>query len=291
MKTASDSVERATLRVFSCGCQAKSKRDDLKIIPLIAAKLTKESFAPVLIPFRSSVPAWKRMAKILLVEDDEGIANTIREWLGNDRHGVEWVNNGREGLNRLKFYEFELAILDWQLPDITGPEICREYRNNGGKAPVLILTSRKGSDDKVTGLDSGADDYLVKPVDLKELSARVRALLRRPSALTPSNLKSGPLELDPSTGKVMKRGMEVPLLPKEFALLHFLMRHPNQVFSPDRLISLVWPSTTEVSRDTIKVHIKRLRDKLDDSDRPSFIRSIHGMGYVLELEDDEASSR
>ncbi len=225
------------------------------------------------------------MAKILLVEDDENIASTVREWLGNDRHSIEWVDNGKEGLNRLKFYEFELAILDWQLPDMTGPEICREYRRSGGKAPVLMLTSRKDSDDKVTGLDAGADDYLIKPVDLKELSARVRALLRRPTALTPSNIKAGALELDPSTGKVLKRGVEITLLPKEFALLNFLMRHPNQVFSPDRLISLVWPSTTEVSRDTIKVHIKRLRDKLDDDDRPSFIRSIHGMGYVLECEE------
>lgn len=225
------------------------------------------------------------MAKILLVEDDDGIASTICQWLQGDRHGVEWINNGKEGLSRLKYYEFELAILDWQLPDLTGPEICRQYRNSGGKCPVLLLTSRTDSDDKVIGLDSGADDYLTKPVDLKELSARVRALLRRPASLAPTSVKAGSLELDPASGKLLKAGVEITLLPKEFALLNFFMRHPNQVFSPDRLISLVWPSTTEVSKDTIKVHIKRLRDKIDDAGQPSFIRSIHGMGYVLEVED------
>lgn len=226
-----------------------------------------------------------RMAKILLVEDDESVAATVSDWLANDKHSVECVNDGKEGLNRLKFYEFELAILDWQLPGISGPEICRQYRSDGGKTPILMLTSRVDSDDKVAGLDSGADDYLTKPIDFKELSARVRALLRRPSTLTPPAVKRGALEIDQASGKVHKNGAEVTLLPKEFALLNFFMRHPNQVFSPDRLISLVWPSTTEVSRDTVKVHIKRLRDKIDGEDGPSVIRSIHGMGYVFECEE------
>lgn len=227
------------------------------------------------------------MAKILLVEDDESIAATVSEWLSADKHSVECITDGKEGFNRLKYYEFELAILDWQLPGMSGPEICRLYRTDGGRTPILMLTSRTDSDDKVAGLDSGADDYLTKPIDFKELSARVRALLRRPSTLSPPAVKHRGLELDQGSGKVRRDGVEIMLLPKEFALLSFLMRHPNQVFSPDRLISLVWPSTTEVSRDTVKVHIKRLRDKIDTGEGASVIRSIHGMGYVFECEESE----
>ncbi len=223
------------------------------------------------------------MAKILLIEDDLEFCNNIKIWLVAESHTLETANNGIEGLERLRFYPFDLAIIDWQLPGLAGIEVCRQFRAAGGKTPVLILTGKDSVVDKVAGLDSGADDYLTKPFHPTELSARLRALLRRPGEVLANVLRFGPLELDPRSARLTSGGREIRLLPKELALMEFFMRHPNQLFSPDTLLDRVWTSESDVSRDLVKVYINRLRSKIDAPGAQSLIRNVHGLGYILQL--------
>lgn len=222
------------------------------------------------------------MAKILLVEDEPDISVIISEWLKNEHHVVELVETGDDALDRLKFYKFDIVILDWMLPGLSGIEVCKAYRAAGGMTPILLLTAKKHVDEKEQGLDAGADDYLTKPFEMKELSARIRALLRRPSAFSGSVLQVGDLQLEPNTFKVTRNGAEISLLPKEFALLEFMMRHPNQVFSAEALLDRVWSSDSEASPETIRTYIKRLRKKIDIEGQPSILSTVHGVGYKLD---------
>lgn len=221
------------------------------------------------------------MAKILLVEDEPDIADLITAWLKSDHHVVDCVNSGEDAISLLTIYQFDVIILDWMLPGVSGVEVCRKFRNRGGITPILMLTAKKHVDEKEAGLDAGADDYLTKPFELKELSARIRALLRRPSAFSGAVLKVGQLVMDTSTYKVMRTDEEVQLLPKEFALLEFFMRHPNQVFSAEALLDRVWTSDSEASPETIRTYIKRLRKKIDEEGKPSMLNTVHGVGYKL----------
>ncbi|HEY9784881.1 MAG TPA: response regulator transcription factor [Candidatus Obscuribacterales bacterium] len=222
------------------------------------------------------------MAKILLVEDDSEVADVVKDWLVDEHHVVDVVGSGAEALNRLRFDKYDVLVLDWGLPDLSGIEICKRFRSAGGQSPVLMLTGKSEISDKETGLDAGADDYLTKPFHPRELSARIRALLRRPAELKENVLKVGDIEVDPKGFRVTKAGQEVHLLPKEFALLEFLMRHPNQVFSPEALLDRVWSAESEASPDTVRVHITKLRSKLDSEGAPSLIRTLHRQGYKLE---------
>lgn len=223
------------------------------------------------------------MAKILIVEDDVQLAEIIGRWLTNEHNTVELVADGEDALSHLKLYAYELIILDWQLPGMEGIEILNRYRAAGGKTPILMLTGKRTIEDKMQGLDSGADDYLTKPFHGKELTARVRALLRRPVDLLDSVLKVGDIELDPQACKVRRAGAELQLLPKEFALMQFFMRHPGQYFSAARLMSEVWPSDSESGTDALTTCIKRLRKKLDPEGAESVIHNVHGMGYGLKV--------
>jgi len=222
------------------------------------------------------------MAKILVVEDEQDLSGPVRDWLGREHHLVEVVDNGPDALDRLRIYKYDVVILDLMLPGLSGMEVCRRFRSAGGTTPILMLTAKTTVEDKEAGLDAGADDYLTKPFHLKELSARVRALLRRPAPVSGNVLNVRSLVLDTSACRVTKDGHELHLLPKEFSLLEFLMRHPNQVFSADALLDRVWASDTSALPDTVRTHIKTLRKKIDDEDSPSFIRTIHGVGYKLE---------
>lgn len=199
-----------------------------------------------------------------------------------EHHVVELVENGEEATDRLKFYKYDVVILDWMLPGISGLEVCKRYRATGGTTPILLLTAKKHVDEKEQGLDAGADDYLTKPFEMKELSARIRALLRRPSVMTGSILQVGNLSLEPTTFKVTRNGEEVSLLPKEFALLEFMMRHPNQVFSAEALLDRVWSSDSDASPETIRTYIKRLRKKIDLQGQQSILSTVHGVGYKLD---------
>lgn len=225
------------------------------------------------------------MSKILVVEDDTTLCKFICEWLAHDHHLVEVVNTGDEGQSRLKAYFYDLIILDIELPNVTGLEILKDFRAAGGQTPVLILTGRKKIEDKLIGFDSGADDYLTKPFHGHELLARLRALLRRASGLFAEDvLKFGDIELDPTNYRVTKGGEEVRLRPKEFALLEFLMRNPNRVFQGEALLNRVWVTDSEATIDALTTCIRRLRQKIDEEGKPSIIRTVHGVGYSLELD-------
>jgi DNA-binding response OmpR family regulator len=223
------------------------------------------------------------MAKILLVEDDLELTNVLKSSLTAEKHTVETASDGAAGLQLLRYYQFDLVILDLELPGVHGLDLLRQYRNKRGNTPVLILTGHQGAPaDKAVGLDSGADDYLTKPFEMKELSARIRALLRRPQGLLTTSLKAGDLVLEPASRKLTKNGTEIQLLPKEFALLEFFMRHPNQVFSAEALLSRVWPSDSDTTTSAIRFHLTNLRSKIGTAGKESLIRTIHGQGYKLE---------
>jgi DNA-binding response OmpR family regulator len=222
------------------------------------------------------------MAKILLVEDDGDLADLIVNILNVDRHTVDVVGDGQTAIHQLRLSKYEVIILDWMLPGLSGMEVCRDFRGKGGSTPILMLTSKSTPEEKETGLDAGADDYLTKPFNAKELAARIRALLRRPQVVSAKTLTVGTVTLDPKTVKVYKNGEEIHLLPKEFSLLELFMRYPNQVFSGDALLERVWAAESSASLDTVRTYIKTLRKKIDTDGNTSLIRTVHGVGYCMD---------
>lgn len=221
------------------------------------------------------------MAKILIVDDDVALSEFIRDSLKMDGHSVEVANDGHDALARLAVSGFDTLLLDWDLPGVSGIEICRHVRQKGSVVPVIMLTGKTAKGDKLTGLDSGADDYITKPFDVEELNARVRAVLRRASASTTNALKVGDLVLDPSNYRVYRAEQEIRLLPKEFALLQFFMRHPGQVFSVEALLQRVWDSESESTDEAIRSCIKRLKKKLEDDAGNCVIENVPRVGYRL----------
>jgi len=222
------------------------------------------------------------MAKILIVEDEFDLSEPVRAYLEGEHHLVEVVGDGQEAMERLRFYKYDVIILDWMLPHLSGIEVCKSFRASGGTTPILMLTSKKQTQDKIVGLDAGADDYLTKPFEVQEVSARIRALLRRPQHTNANVLNARNIVLEPGSFKVTRDGQDVALLPKEFALLEFFMRHPGQVFSAEALLDRVWSSESEASPETIRTYIKRLRQKIDTDGQPSLISTVHGVGYKLD---------
>lgn len=222
------------------------------------------------------------MAKILIVEDEHDLSGLVRNWLIREKHLVEEADNGLDALNQLELAKFDVIILDLMLPGMNGMEVCRRYRQQLGYTPILMLTAKHAVEDKEAGLDAGADDYLTKPFELKELAARVRALLRRGQSQPGNILHVRDITIDTSECLVKKAGRVIHLLPKEHRLLEFLARHPNHVFSAEELLSSVWESDTPALLDTVRGHIKRLRKKLDTPTEPSIISTVYGLGYKLE---------
>jgi DNA-binding response OmpR family regulator len=223
------------------------------------------------------------MAKILLIDDDIELTVVIAGWLASENHLVEVVHDGREALDRLRACQYDVILLDWTLPEMEGIEILKTYRNEGGVTPVIMLTGRRAVNEKTIGLDTGADDYLTKPFHMDELAARIRASLRRATKATANVLKCGDLELDPVKHTVTKAGANVQLLPREFALLEFLMRHPGDVFSSEALLQRVWHSDSEATAEAIRTCIKRVRQKLDNDNEESLIETIARIGYRLRV--------
>ena len=224
------------------------------------------------------------MAKVLFIEDDLEYAQAVKDLLQGEHHNVELVDNGRDALELLKVYKFDVIIIDWGIPEISGLEVCSRFRLAGGTTPILILTGKTAIGEKETGLDAGADDYLTKPAEPRELSARVRALARRSPGISGNLLKIRHVALDSGKHIVTKNDQEVELYPKEFSLLEYLMRHPNQVFSADDLLDRVWASDSESSPHTVRSCINRLRAKLDEDGKDSFIRTIYSVGYTVPKE-------
>jgi len=223
------------------------------------------------------------MAKILVVEDDESLSRLVKICLSGENHLVDSVMRGMDALAQIRLISYDMLVLDWMLPDITGVEVLKHYRASGGKSPVLMLTSRSTIADKVTGLEAGADDYLVKPFDKLELAARVKALLRRPVEINPEVLVRGSLEINQTTFQVIKDGQEVELRPKEFALLEFLAKHPGESFTADAILERLWRSDAMSTTDTVRTHIMTLRKKLGDTDIKPMIKTVRGRGYSLQV--------
>ncbi len=222
------------------------------------------------------------MPKALIVDDDEFLALTVADALKKEHYTVELAHDGEEALFRLKSYEYDIIVLDWEMPCLTGIEVCNEYRKMGGQVPVLFLTGKNADTDKITGLDSGADDYLTKPFSIPELCARLRALLRRSGATDKTTvLKAGDISLDTRTFEVRVQGELISLLPKELAILEFFLRHPNQFFSSKALLDRIWSSESDVSEETLRSNISRLRAKLDAKTEKSCIETERGLGYRL----------
>lgn len=223
------------------------------------------------------------MAKILLVEDEAAQANAVKGFLESRGHLVDHAQTVSDAYGFLEGFYFDLLILDWQLGDnhLCGIDILRSYRGSGGSAPVLMLTGMSEIQNKEQGFGSGADDYLTKPFDLRELGLRVDALLKRPTAMFKEVLEVGSLKLDPVKKQATAAGAELQLRPKEFALLEHFMRHPGHTFSCDELLSAVWPSDADGTELAVRLTIKRLRQRIKDASGTDPIETVHGYGYNL----------
>lgn len=220
--------------------------------------------------------------RILLVEDDLCLAETLAEALSDQRYVVDIVTDGEAGWNQAKVLDYDLMLLDVMLPELDGVRLCQRLRSHGFKMPVLLLTACDTISDKIAGLDAGADDYVVKPVELQELFARIRALLRRGNTSSTPILEWGNLRLDPSTYEVNYEQHSLHLTPKEYGLLEVLLRNGRRVLSRSVIIEHVWSLEAPPEEYTVKVHIRSLRQKLKTVGAPNdLIETVHGMGYRL----------
>ncbi|HUW50681.1 MAG TPA: response regulator [Sulfuricella sp.] len=216
--------------------------------------------------------------RLLLVEDDSLLGDGIRAGLRLAGHTVDWVKDGVAAQLALEAEEYSLVVLDLGLPRLSGLELLRWLRQSGETLPVLILTARDTVADRVKGLDSGADDYLVKPFDLEELAARVRSLLRRSSGRASPLLKHGEITLDPAAHRATRLGLAVELPPREFAILQQLLENTGRALSRERLEQSLYGWNEEVESNAIEVHIHHLRKKLG----AELIRTVRGVGYMID---------
>ncbi len=220
--------------------------------------------------------------RILLVEDDVRLAETLAEALIDQRYAVDIVTDGEAGWQQVKILEYDLLLLDLMLPELDGIGLCHRLRSHGYKLPILMLTACDTIDDEVNGLDVGADDYLVKPVDLQKLFARIRALLRRGSVGSSPILAWGELQLNPSTYEVYYGRSPIHLTPKEYAILELLLRNGRRVLSRSMTIEHVWSLESPPDEHTVKVHIRGIRQKLKAAGAAEdSIETVHGIGYRL----------
>ncbi|HZP86751.1 MAG TPA: response regulator [Burkholderiales bacterium] len=220
--------------------------------------------------------------RILVVEDDALIANGVRGGLKLAGYTVDWAQDGQAASLALDNGVYDLLVLDLGLPRKDGIQVLRELRASGNNIPVLVLTARDAVSDRVKGLDSGADDYLVKPFDLDEMVARVRALLRRRSGRADPLIRHGPIVLDPAARRVEIDGKPVSLSPREFTLLHALLEQPGSVVSRDQLEERLYGWDEEVSSNAVEVHLHNLRRKLG----ANLIRNVRGVGYCVSDSDE-----
>jgi DNA-binding response OmpR family regulator len=215
--------------------------------------------------------------RILVVEDEHRIAQTLKKGLEQERFAVDIVFDGTEGLDMATTESYDLYILDLMLPGIDGVTLCRKIRENGIHTPILMLTAKSQIQDKVSGLDSGADDYLTKPFSFEELLARIRALIRRPQTRVDTIVTVGDLTLNPKTYVIERNGKRIELSSREFALLEYLMRNTGVVLTKEQIISHVWNYDANILPNTIEVYIRNLRNKVGRD----LIQTVRGFGYKM----------
>lgn len=221
--------------------------------------------------------------RLLLVEDNHRLSNSLRMTLQDDGYAVDVAYNGLDGEEMGLTSNYDVIILDIMLPDKDGLEVCRALRNRRITTPILMLTARDALEDRVGGLDSGADDYLVKPFEVEELRARIRALLRRESSSKSSLLQVADLVLDPATHTVQRGGQPIELTAKEFSLLEYFMRHPNHLISREMAEQHLWSYDHVVTSNVVDVYIRRLRRKIDDPCQLKLLETVRGSGYRLRV--------
>jgi DNA-binding response OmpR family regulator len=220
--------------------------------------------------------------RILIVEDERRMANHIGRALCEEAFAVDIASDGVRGLELARTYEYDAIVLDLMLPQLDGLSVCRSLRDEGRKVPVLIVSARDMVEDRVRGLDAGADDYLVKPFAIVELTARLRALQRRRQATGPGVLLVvGTLKLDPSSRTVCRDGRAIPMTAKEYALLEYFMRRTGSVLTRTMIAEHVWDFTFDRASNVVDVYVKHLRDKIDVAGEPSLIQAVRGVGYVF----------
>ncbi len=221
------------------------------------------------------------LAKVLLVEDDREMSEVLLHTLTSRGFTVQAAHDGRAALDLLRVNKYDVIVLDWMMPGLSGVDVCRSLRAAGDRTPILMLTARTSDDDTADGLDAGADDYLTKPFENRVLAARLRALLRRPPLCSEPVLRAGEISFDPVTGTVSRSGEELHLRPMVLKLLEFLMRHPGQFFPAEALLVRVWHDDSLASLDTVRAHIKLLRRAVDEPGGPSLVETERHRGYRL----------
>lgn len=219
--------------------------------------------------------------KILVVEDETKLAQFVELELKYEGYDVTVANDGLSGLTAARSDEFDLLLLDWMLPGISGVEICRRLRDTGDRVPVILMTAKDDVSDRVAGLDAGADDYVVKPFSVEELLARVRAHLRRNQEEDTTQLEFTDLRLNTSTREVLRGGRSIELTAKEFDLLEYLISHPKQVLTRDQILERVWGYDFVGDSNIIEVYVRYLRLKLESEGEKRLIQTVRGVGYVL----------
>ncbi|HVE59268.1 MAG TPA: response regulator transcription factor [Pyrinomonadaceae bacterium] len=220
--------------------------------------------------------------RVLLVEDDIRISNFVAKGLRENSYAVDTSANGSDVLYQLSINDYDLIILDVMLPEKSGFEVCRELRAKDIKTPVLMLTARDAVEDKIAGLDFGADDYLTKPFAFDELLARLRALLRRNKEIRPPKIVVGDLEIDTAAQRIRRGGREIPLTTKEYALLEYLARERGRVVGRGEIAEHVWDENFDAFSNLIEVYVKRLRSKMDEGFAVRLIHTRRGAGYILD---------
>jgi DNA-binding response OmpR family regulator len=219
--------------------------------------------------------------RILLVEDDPRIASFVAKGLREQAYAVDVASNGEDALYQAAINSYDLAILDVMIPAPDGFEVCRRLRHSGLRFPILMLTARDATEDRVRGLDTGADDYLTKPFEFRELLARLRALLRRSGELRPSRIQVEDLALDTAAQTAARAGKQIPLTTKEYALLEYLARNAGRVVGREEITEHVWDESFDPFTNTIEVYVNRLRRKIDEPSANPLIHTRRGAGYML----------
>ncbi len=217
--------------------------------------------------------------RLLLVEDEENLAHALKDVLTAAGHVTDVVYRGDDGWDLAQAVAYDLLILDWMLPGLSGVELCRRLRRSGKNTPVLMLTAKDLSSDKVQGLDAGADDYMIKPFDTAELLARVRALLRRPTSFQDQVIEAHGVRLDLQTMTAYREGKAIALNRKEFQLLEYFLTHPGQALTRDQIIERLWEIGEEPESNVVAAQVRLLRQKIDQGFSKPLIQTVYGIGY------------